>query len=339
MVSYLDLEDEKDSKDWDKRKDNRDTSAMSSWDPPDLGVTEDMISKSFQYETLYSRSRQLLLRSIASAVHLSEDLIPVKDSNVNNGVCPSSCLITNLTNLTSSLESHWMTCCKVSAAPPPLTRHPPQAPSCPSLGSYQLTGQVDTVLNMLELAVRLHQGQVDSQTKEMMEGASKHLEKGLETLGNKITSSSSQLLERGELLEFVVWFLESVGLSAILCGVVMSLIRGVGGAGGAKGGKKGKKGKGTVLAQFSCLLDSYKTLVENMQEVAKKLLELTENLEAKITTESLTESLAHVAIDKSVDDGLAKEIVIKMEKSYTESFYQIKTILKNKQNYLGFLRL
>jgi len=50
--------------------------------------------------------------------------------------------------------------------------------------------------------------------------------------------------------------------------------------------------------------------------------------------------MSELSVD--ADDMLAKEAVEvgkKMEKSYTESFYQIKTILKNKQNYLSFLRL
>jgi len=345
MVSYLDLADEdKDSKDWDKRKDNRDMDTMVSWDPPDLGLTKEMVSTSFQFEKLYGRTRQLVLRSIASAVHLSEDLVPVKEFNnsTTNGESCFTSLATNLISLTSSLQSHWSTCCQISSATSLPNRHlPPKAPSTPSLANYSLSGQVDTVLDMLGVATRLQQGQVDTQTKEMMEGAGKHLVKGLEALASKITSSSSQLLERGELLEQVVWLLESVGFSAILCGVVLSLIKGAGGgAGGAKGGKKGKKGKGAVLQQFSGVVDSYTGMLGGLQGVAKRLLELIESLEANIGADSLAESMTGLKVDsEEIFDKEAEEVVKKMEKSYTESFYQIKTILKNKQNYLSFLRL
>eukprot|EP00092_Neocalanus_flemingeri_P005475 GFUD01005905.1.p1 GENE.GFUD01005905.1~~GFUD01005905.1.p1 ORF type:complete len:940 (-),score=337.38 GFUD01005905.1:210-3029(-) len=336
MVSYLDLADEdKDSQDWDKRKDNRDMDTMASWDPPELGLTKEMVTNSFQCEKLYSRTRQLVLRSIASAIYLSEDMVPVS----NGETCPSNSLASNLTSLTSSLQSHWSTCCQVSAAMSPPSRHfPPKAPTTPSLAGYALSGQVDSVLDLLGVSARVHQGLVDSTTKEMMESACKHLDKGLEVLASKILSSSSQLLERGEVLEQVVWLLESVNLSAILCGVVLSLIKG--GGGGGKGGKKGKKGKGAVQQQFSELVSSYTRLLAGLQGVAKKLLELTENLEANITADSLAESMTGLTVD--TEDLLAKEaveVVKKMEKSYTESFYQVKTILKNKQNYLSFLRL
>ena len=278
MVSYLELADEaKDSKDWDKRKDNRDMNTMASWDPTDLGLTKEMVDTSFQTELLYSRTRQLLLKTIASAVYLSEDMVPIKETNssTSNGVAPTSTsLATNLTDLTSSLQSHWSTCCQVSSASTPPARHlPPKAPSTPSLSSYSQSGQVATMLDMLGVASRIHQVQVDTQTKEMMEGCSKHLVLGLEALASKIDTSSSKLLERGEILEQVVWLLESVGLSAILCGVVLSLIRG---GGGAKGGKKGKKGKGAVQQQFSELVNSYTSMLGGLQEVASKLLELTE---------------------------------------------------------------
>jgi len=339
MVSYLDLADEdKDSLDWDKRKDNRDMDTMVSWDPPELGLTDDMVKSSFQQEKLYSRTRQLVLRSIASAVYMSEDLIPVKDTNnstTNGESCTSGSLAFNLNSLTSSLQSHWATCCKVSTSS--FTRHqPPKAPTSPCLSSYFLSGQVDSVLNMLGVATRLQQGLVDNQTKDMMEYTCKHLGKGLEVLFNKISSSSNQLLERGEILQQVVWLLESVGLTAILCGVILSLIRG--GGGGGKGGKKGKKGKGAVLQKFSELVHSYTNMLGELQGVAKRLLELIETLEANIASDSLTESIAVLAVTE-VSAKEAEEVVKKMEKSYTESFYQIKTILKNKQNYLSFLRL
>lgn len=344
MVSYLDLADEdKDSKDWDKRKDNRDLNTMASWDPPDVDLTTQVVTDSFQTELLYSRTRQLLLRTIASAVYLSEDMIPVKDTNTsttNGESLPSTSLASNLISLTSSLQSHWSTCHKKSSEIIPLSTHlPPRAPTTPSLKSYSMSGQVATVLDMLGVATRIQQVQVDTQTKDLMVGSSYHLERSLEELANKIGSSSHKLLERGELLEQVIWLLESVGLSAILCGVVLSLIRG-GGAGGSKGGKKGKKGKGAVQQQFIDLADSYSNMLMRLQGVASKLLELTEKLESSISADSLAEQMSGLLVD--ADDMLAKEAVEvgkKMEKSYTESFYQIKTILKNKQNYLSFMRL
>jgi len=344
MMSYLDLtEEERDSKDWDQRKDNRDLNTMASWDPPELDLSREMVASSFKTELLYSRTRQLVLRAVASAVYLSEDMVPLKDPNgsTENGEIPnSSSLANNLTSLTNSLQSHWSTCSKeYLGSPSPTERASPRSPITPSLHSYSVSGQVDTVLGMLKVASRIHQVQVDTETKDLMSGCCSHLETSLEVLTTRIESSSQELLERGEIFAHIVWVLESVGLCAILCGVVVSLVRG-GGHNGAKGVKKGKKGKNAVQQQFSVLAESYTNMLTKIQEVASKLLVLTEKLETRVSTDSLSKRMTGLSVD--VDERLeeeAGEVIKQMEKSFTESFYQIKTIVKNKQNYLSFLRL
>jgi len=345
MVSYLDLtEEDKDSKDWDQRKDNRDLTTMASWDPPALDLSKEMVSSSFRSELLYSRTRQLVLRAVASAVYLSEDMVPLKDTNGNgssNGEVPTaSSLASNLINLTDSLKSHWSTCCQESPKTSSASGYLPlRAPVTPTIHSYSTSGQVDTVLDMLRIASRIQKVQVDSETKDLMVESFSHLKSSLEGLEASVESSSHEFLERGEILAQLVWVLESVGLSAIMCGVVLSLVRG-GGNSGAKGGKKSKKGKSAVQQQFSDLADSYTNMLINLQDVASKLLELTEKLETRFSTDSLSYEMS--ALSVNVDETLEKEgseVIKQMEKSYTESFYQIKTILKNKQNYVSFLRL
>ena len=129
------------------------------------------------------------------------------------------------------------------------------------------------MLAMLRVASRIHEVQVDTETKDLMTGCCSSLETSLESLETRIESSSQELLERGEIFAHVVWVLESVGLCAILCGVIVSLLRG---GGGAKGTKKGKKGKSAVQQQFSGLADSYTNMLTKIQGVASKLLVLTE---------------------------------------------------------------
>merc|ERR1719309_890127 len=264
-------------------------------------------------------------------------MVPVKDTNgsTSNGDIPTSTsLASNLTSLTKSLQSHWSSCCPESSGTPSRNGPtPPRSPATPSLYTYSVSGQVDTVLAMLRVASRIHEVQVDTETKDLMTGCFSSLETSLESLETRIESSSQELLERGEIFAHVVWVLESVGLCAILCGVVVSLLRG---GGGAKGTKKGKKGKSAVQQQFSGLADSYTNMLTKIQDVASKLLVLTEKLETSISTDSLSNKMSGLSVD--VDDTLEKEageVIKQMEKSFTESFYQIKTIVKNKQNYLG----
>merc|ERR1712240_903253 len=106
----------------------------------------------------------------------------------------------------------------------------------------------------------------------------------------------------------------------IMCGVVLSLVRG----GGNSGAKGGKKGKSAVQQQFSDLADSYTNMLINLQDVASKLLELTKKLETRFSTDSLSYEMSALSVD--VDETLEKEgseVIKQMEKSYTESFYQV----------------
>ena len=109
------------------RKVNRILNAMTSWDPPDVNLTMEMVTNSFQTELLYSRT----------SVYFSEDMVPFNDTNSST----STSVASNLISLTSSssLQSHWSTCLQVSSA----------------LNSYSMSGQVTTMLDMLGVAARI----------------------------------------------------------------------------------------------------------------------------------------------------------------------------------------
>jgi len=342
MMSYLDLTDEdKDSQNWDKKKDNRDLTTMVSWAPPEDNVDKNLVEESFLHELLFSRTRQLLLRTIASAVFLSEDMISVKESIVcsENGVPSSKCLATNMLKFTTALRSHWENSCSVVAGVKPANKPlPHNAPSWPSTADYASSGQIAVVLGLLEVASDIYAESDIKSIQEKMRAAIKHIENGLNHLESRIDSMSTQLLERGYIFEQIVWILEAIGLCAVLVGVILSLLRGSSGD-SSKGGKKGKKGKYPIQHKFSGLSESYSFLLDKMVEAAKRLSCNVEKWESDLLTDELSKSISHLTVEE--DDTLkeANEVMKKMEKSYKDSFHQIKACLKNKTSYLIDLRL
>ena len=129
-MSCLEIEPDKNKPDWSKLTDNRDFKAVPSWDPVDRAVNDDMISESFLLEQKFLKYRSFAMKSLATAVYMSEDIHPSriaasniamkkeKDvSNVNNTANDvvtqtfsdlerSSLLFPVLESLVESLESH-----------------------------------------------------------------------------------------------------------------------------------------------------------------------------------------------------------------------------------------
>ena len=92
-MSCLEIEPDKDKPDWSMLTDNRDFKAVPSWDPVDRAVNDDMISESFLLEQKYLKYRIFAMKSLATAVYMSEDIHPsrlaasniaMKKENVSN---------------------------------------------------------------------------------------------------------------------------------------------------------------------------------------------------------------------------------------------------------------
>ena len=104
MLAYMDsVEDE----DWERKQDNRDLDTMVSWDPPSL--RDPNVKKStMRRELLYTRTRQLLVKCVQTAVKTSENF--PENQNVTNGDGAENVKPALLVEYKEKLKSHWSLC-------------------------------------------------------------------------------------------------------------------------------------------------------------------------------------------------------------------------------------
>ena len=75
-MSCLEIEPDKDTPEWSMLTDNRDFKAVPSWDPVDRAVNDELISESFLQEQKFLKYRSFVMRALATAVYISEDIHP-----------------------------------------------------------------------------------------------------------------------------------------------------------------------------------------------------------------------------------------------------------------------
>ena len=276
MLSYLDnIEDE----DWESKRDNRDLDTMVSWDPAssrDPGVRE----RTLRTELLYSRTRQLLVKCVQACVK-SEDDLSQNITNGNSSVKPSA-----LEPFLHKLKAHWTTVCTEAGTQASRDLQlKPQTPTSPNLLCYTQSAQVDTVTTLLDVISQMLLEDTDLNMASMTEAAA-GLSARLTVLSNDVNTHGLQLYHRRELLEAITWHLETLGLASILCGAMVTLMRGGGGA-GAKVGKKIKKGRGAVTQRYLTCVETVNSGIDKFYEANKNLEEIVnvrcENLFTKIT--------------------------------------------------------
>lgn len=328
LLANLNLELDAHCNAWDRLEDNRDLSTMVSWDPPDLQVQTHEFEDSFHLEVQFARCRHLLLRCLAATTKLSE--------GVDNAM-------THISSLISSLKSHW-TVCQTSVAainPPALIR--PQAPEVPRLVPYSKCGQMEVVILLLELFPVLacpdnNSGSSVLTTLRTITSLLPGLSEGVDT-----ESCRLNLWARGEVMEIIMWKIETISLVATLLGALIIIVSSTTG----KPAKKGRKGKPAVLPAFQPLVKDFSLLHEAVETTAVKLETHIKDLERVLNESNLTDSLdmLSLAVEEgklgdAVEEGeQGKEVLTRMEKSYVESLQEMSAVLKNKQSYLNSYKI
>ena len=262
MMIYLDnFED----KDWDQKQDNRDLDTMVSWDPAS-SRDPDMRKSTMRTELLYSRTRQLILKCVQTSARISEEGSDILGMVNNRDVVENSLLEEYL----EKLKAHWKETCEESDAMKP-KRPVPQSPATPNLTSYKSSKQVETLVKITDIVQRMIKDEDNIDMSDVV-NVTNDLEERLSSLSDQVNTHSLHLYHRRELLEGIMWHLETIGLSCILFGVIVTLMKGAGaGAGGGKGAKKGKKGKGAVIQKYSDFVENVNSAIEKFHQADKKL--------------------------------------------------------------------
>jgi len=358
MMSYLEIDPDRDETQWNNLTDNRDFKTMSSWEPPDYQVSDDTLAENFLLEQKGVKLRQLMLRCLATAVYLSEDIFPSREAE-NSGLCSNgnsgsgSHLAASMARLTAQLENHWADCkqaCEDWTCPP----NTPQQPVTPRVIAYNRTKQIDIVIDLLRLVTVIHNvssGNIEKDADKAMKVISVHLQATLDIIEADITSgksdSNSELIHRFRHLESIVQTAETCSLAAILCGVVQAITRPQGMSANKKKGKK--KTSREVQPWFSGLVGNYNEMLKSLENAFNKLIQLLQDFETQVSLDEvvlLQNRFSDLNIIAEEEGGCGLELEVgqleigkAMAESYRSSVLQIKTILQNKLNYMSFLKL
>ena len=260
MLNYLDnVEDE----DWASKRDNRDLDTMVSWDlasSRDSGVRE----TSLRRELLYTRTRQLLVKCVQACVKSEE----YPSHNITNG--NASVELSEVNAFRHKLKSHWATVCsETKMQKTSKLKLAPQTPTSPNLLCYTQSAQVNTITILLDVISQMLSENTDLDMASVTEAAA-GLTARISDLSNDVNTHGLHLYHRRELLEAITWHLETIGLASILCGVILTLMKGGGGV-AAKLGKKTKKGRGAVTQRYFTCIGTVNSGVDKFYEANKHL--------------------------------------------------------------------
>lgn len=318
VLGGLELELAAEAGAWEGLRDNRDLATMVTWDPVDMQVGEEQVKESFRLEVLFARCRHLLLRSVAASLLVVED--------------PSNApLLPALPPLLSSLRAHWSSCLvAVQGVAAPLVR--PQAPDVPRLVPYSLSGQLLPLLHLMDTLPLLLAPALDpAPALASLRAAAKLLAGVGGALG--VPACAGSLTARREVLELLMFGVETVGLAAILLAAVAQAM----GVPAARA-KKGKKGKAAVSPAFLPLVPDFVLVKEAVGAAVGRLGAGIQELETVLKDSNLADSLELLGLaveegrlGEAVEEGEeGKEVLARMEASYTSSLRQMTAVLERK---------
>ena len=257
-MSCLEIEPDKDKPDWSMLTDNRDFKAVPSWDPVDRAVNDDMISESFLLEQKYLKYRSFAMKSLATAVYMSEDIHPSRlaasniamkkenvVSNANNTANDvvtqtfsdserSSLLFPVLESLIESLESHHQEVNKDLVNVDVLNKLA-FGPDTARLALYAKSSHVDLLVDLSKLTLNvyklvtkkdpLEQEKIKQLFESLSKNAASKFKSIVSDLEDFLNQNQDRLYQRCDKFESIINAAESASFAAILCGVCQAFLK------------------------------------------------------------------------------------------------------------------
>ena len=253
-LDYLEISDDDD---WESKRDNRDLETMVTWDPASSRHSA-WRQASLRSELLYSRTRQLIVLCVQSCLSVSGSNITSNIASVNGDASKG------VQKYLEKLKTHWNI---VQSETLESQSTLPQSPAAPNISQYKRSHQVESIIVLVDIVDKLYSGSSDVNIDVAVHTITQ-LSDQLDTLSEKVSTSSLHLLRRRELLASSVWTLEAVGLCCVVTGVMITIMRGS--PVNTREVKKNKK-SGKVLPQFSQYVESFNNLLDKLTSVDVKL--------------------------------------------------------------------
>ncbi|CAB4062793.1 NAA25 [Lepeophtheirus salmonis] len=308
IISRWEVDPMKDDILWDDLHDNRDFKAMVSFDSQEKCIGDSMILENFKHEKSYLKYRSLVMRSLAAALFLSEDIHPGKRSafslnnpisitklsnsedKENNGLSLSERLLLTMESILKELKSH-------------LERS--EASSIPT----------HIVLQGPNLIA------VYKQNEDNKIPFTNSIAKEYAILVNRIkdlTTSTEHLYDLESVFEEIVFCIESISITAIIGGI--------------------------LNPEQEIFCSAFKEMLSSLISSGKELNTLIENLESTIIKnvenfnndedffKEVFSSIPSFDKEESYTSKLLKN-------SYTHTFENFKKVINTKLSYLNRLKL
>ena len=250
MMSCLEIDIDKDSPDWSGLTDNRDFKAIHSWDPTERALTDEIISESFLLDQKFLKFRSLTIRSLATAVYMSEDIHPSRiaasracqnedtlTSDMTKNLSDSeraSLLLPVLEKLIECLEQHKN---EVESDPVDFTLPNKSAfgPDSSRLTLYVKSFHTDMLITLLRFTLSVYklvstkesseQQTIQQSLEKLSEKAISVFQSILNNLAEALNTQGTKFFQRHEMFESIINVLDSISFAAILCGVCYTFFR------------------------------------------------------------------------------------------------------------------
>ncbi|KAL5017135.1 hypothetical protein ScPMuIL_006724 [Solemya velum] len=339
MVSYMEIDPEKDKTVFDELCDNRDFAVMTVWDPPERYSMEQFQEKSFEEEKAWLRIRNLTLRLLAASVMLGRQ--PESDTHANNGVTTNDKTPMHevVQNLQQQLSNHFKHCKSLKIQEQNLIHGPFRT----RLGTYMNSHHGQMFVHMVDNVTYTHMLQeggvdkVDNEKEEAMRMSVPSLaeEMVLRHKGSLFVTENDRKSLNPSVLENLVLVAESISHATVLAGVCHKMLKPM----KLSRTRKGKKKKDNAPPMPSTF-ENFNTLVNGLEKAAHNLHSAMFQLDPLFLAVDLGSlNLSESLLDTEEDAQIEKEVWDSVQRSYQHSVREVTEFLHNKMQYLNSLLL
>lgn len=319
---------------WAHLRDNRDFSALRSYEPDSLDTSEQLIESSFKGEVCYLKLRHFLLKGLVHCLFISDDVLTFSGDTPIEAV-DLNALIAELGTQQAAGQLYLKSeeCLQT-----------PQAPYRSRLNTLIPSGELVVVTAYIKAIADLnyysdinllnnHQGAVDTTSFSCFDSIVTALDRLMDL---KRFKSESPMIDRWEDLEHNQYVVETACIATILSGAILAILR------SSKGGKKKKKK--VVVAKFESAIEPFTKMLEKLEQCLNNIKtafqENHKTLTEDLSREVMIDNFA--ALSVNLPDLLFVEknnILELLTASYKSQLDQMTDILDKKLSYLQTLKI
>ncbi|XP_023226878.1 N-alpha-acetyltransferase 25, NatB auxiliary subunit-like [Centruroides sculpturatus] len=339
VITYMEIDPEKDKTAWEKLTDNRDMNVFRSWSRSHKKIVQELREKSFNEEINWLKIRNLIVRMMAAAFYLTKSLSS-NHNDLTNGEKRGMSDI--LQELLTSLREHIS---NINVQKLINSHFPLQSPGPSRLPRYLQGGHASVILIMAEITLYLHtlidgsnSGQINEKFEiQMKTGIAENFQKMIQRIKDISANEDGEFIQLSQskyILEELVNFVETLSLCIVLVDISHTILK------PSKSAlmKKGKKKKENIIIGPETF-QHFSEIINNIEQAIVQYQEILKNLDSSLLVSQL-KSLSLTESELSIEDSqeIAQGVKDKIEKSYKVSLKELEDVVQNKLKYIQSLK-